>query len=86
MHKNEIRLYNVISWDVPSLEALVKQTITCAAGTPLQWYWADKVGNTAMFGLYLKYLKHYGKNPKEFQGSHPHQFIHDLFQALPPHK
>lgn len=85
MTSGQIKLFGVVSWNIPQLEELSKimnsQGLT-KAGEILDWGWANKLGNTIIFGLYLKLVKKYNYNPYYFNGLHSLHWIENEFNKI----
>jgi len=85
---DEIRLFSALQWDVPTFEALSSKLTNDGLGGPLgkgktlNWDWGNKVGNTVLFGIYLKALETQKKPANKFYGIHPIHHIDLTLQAL----
>jgi hypothetical protein len=60
LKKGWMGLAPVVSWEIPSTELLMKSTLGDGLSRPdefMEWHYADKINNTAIFSLYLKAIK-----------------------------
>ena len=76
-----IKLYPVISWDVPKFSILSSLLSSNGlGGTPgigksYKWDWGEKLSNTIMFGIYLDILKTNSGDPNKFYGHLPIEML-----------
>jgi hypothetical protein len=90
LKKGLIGLAPVVCWEIPSTELLMKSTLGDGLTRPdefMEWHYADKIHNTAIFSLYLKAIKKIEKETEEridvskFHGMSPLMIVENVLNS-----
>lgn len=71
MKSSDIKIYPVITWDIPDFSTLASLTTMkglTKKGEVLGWSWGEKIRNTIEFRVYLKMLKTSNFSGETFKG------------------
>lgn len=72
--RKEIRLHPVVAWPVPAANELIKLLARGGLtknGDVLTWEVGEKINNTVLFGMYMKFLSRTKSSPSVFHGFLP---------------
>jgi hypothetical protein len=83
--RRAIRLHPVVAWPIPAVDELMKLLAgggLTKNGDILTWELGEKINNTVLYAMYLKYLLRTGSSPSEFHGFLPVHPIATVMEHL----